>query len=194
MEPLLFPMVVAALAEVGDKTQLLALILAARFRRPSTIILGILLATLANHGMAGSFGAYITEVVHARAMRWVLGGSLLALATWTMFGDAGPSEVKAAPRVGLFTTTLGFFLAEMGDKTQIATAALAARYSSAIWMVVIGSTLGVLLADVPAVLLGCQAEGRFPVKLVRTAGAVILALLGIATFVAAVKGASVSVG
>jgi putative Ca2+/H+ antiporter (TMEM165/GDT1 family) len=179
MEPFFVSMAVAALAEIGDKTQLLALLLAARFKQPYTIITGILLATLANHSLAGTFGTLIPTALHASATGWLLGSLLLALALWAVLRDAGrPGEVKAATtKAGLFgATVIGFFLAEMGDKTQLVTAALAARYSSPVW-VVIGSTLGVLLMDVPAVILGCRAEGRLPVKLAWTARAVIVALL-----------------
>jgi putative Ca2+/H+ antiporter (TMEM165/GDT1 family) len=149
---------VVALAEIGDKTQLLAFILAARFRRPWPIVLGILLATLFNHGLAGALGSWITAQLSPQSLRWLLGGAFLAMAAWVLIPDRFDEGEVASSRFGVFgTTLLTFFMAEMGDKTQIATVALAAQYQSLI-AVVLGTTLGMMLANVPAVLLGEQAS------------------------------------
>ena len=173
---------VVALAEIGDKTQLLAFLLAARFRKPLPIIAGILVATIFNHGIAGALGAWIVASVDPRILRWVLGVSFIAMAIWTLIPDKiEAEESRFASRYGVFGATLvTFFLAEMGDKTQIATVALAAAYASPV-LVVIGTTLGMLLADVPAVLLGEKLAGRIPMKLVHGIAAAIFAVLGVAT-------------
>ena len=182
MEALLVSTGVVALAEIGDKTQLLAFILAARFKRPVPIIAGILCATIINHGLAGALGAWITAMVTPEIMRWVLGGSFLGMAIWTMIPDKiEDEETQIANKLGVFGATfITFFLAEMGDKTQIATVALAAHYSSA-FLVVVGTTLGMLLADVPAVFAGDKLASKIPMKLVHSIAAGIFALLGVAT-------------
>lgn len=189
MESLLVSTGVVALAEVGDKTQLLAFILAARFKKPVPIILGILLATIVNHGLAGALGAWITVSVSPEVLRWVLGLSFIGMAIWTMIPDEiEEDETKIAKRFGVFGATLvTFFLAEMGDKTQIATVAMAAHYADAI-MVVIGTTLGMLIADVPAVFAGDKLANKIPMKLVHSIAAAIFALLGIATLLGAGSG------
>ena len=171
---------VVALAEIGDKTQLLAFLLAARFKKPVPIILGILLATLLNHGMAGALGAWITSLLTPEVMRWVLGLSFLAMAAWTLIPDEIEEDLApAAQRFGVFGTTLvAFFLAEMGDKTQIATVAMAAKFSSPL-LVVMGTTLGMLIADVPAVFVGDRFAKRIPMKLVHGIAAALFALMGI---------------
>jgi putative Ca2+/H+ antiporter (TMEM165/GDT1 family) len=170
---------VVALAEIGDKTQLLALLLAARFRRPLPIIAGIFVATLLNHALAGAVGAWITSLLPANALRWALGVSFIAMAAWTLIPDkvdAAPSE--QAPRWGVFgTTAVAFFLLEMGDKTQIATVMLAAKYSSLV-SVVLGTTLGMMLANVPAVLLGEAAARKLPMRLVHGVAAAIFFVIG----------------
>jgi putative Ca2+/H+ antiporter (TMEM165/GDT1 family) len=182
MEPLLVSTGVVALAEIGDKTQLLAFILAARFKKPVPIILGILVATLINHGLAGALGAWITAAVTPEILRWVLGLSFIGMAIWTMIPDKiEEEETKVAQKFGVFGATLiTFFLAEMGDKTQIATVAMAAHYAAPL-MVVIGTTLGMLIADVPAVLIGDKLANKIPMKLVHSIAAAIFAILGIAT-------------
>ena len=181
METFLVSTGIVALAEIGDKTQLLAFILATRFRRPLPIIAGILVATLVNHGFAGAVGAWITTLLGPVMLRWVLGLSFLGMAAWTLIPDKFDAEDAPATRFGVFgTTVIGFFLAEMGDKTQIATVALAARYH-AFYTVVAGTTLGMLLANVPAVLLGDRIAKRMPVRLVHAIAAVIFALLGLMT-------------
>ena len=182
MESLLVSTGVVALAEIGDKTQLLAFILAARFKKPVPIIAGILLATLVNHGLAGALGAWITASVSPEILRWVLGASFIGMAIWTLIPDRiEEEETQVAQRLGVFGATLvTFFLAEMGDKTQIATVALAAHYPSAV-LVVIGTTLGMLVADVPAVFIGDRLANRIPMKLVHSIAAAIFLLLGLAT-------------
>jgi len=180
MEAFLVSMGVVALAEIGDKTQLLALILAARFRKPVPIIAGILVATLANHFLAGAVGAWLASVIGPTVMRWVLGISFIAMAIWTLIPDKlDDEEAPKPPRYGVFATTLvAFFLLEMGDKTQIATVALAARYSSLV-SVVAGTTVGMMLANVPAVLLGEVAARKLPMRLVHGIAGAIFLVLGV---------------
>jgi putative Ca2+/H+ antiporter (TMEM165/GDT1 family) len=189
MEALLISTGVVALAEIGDKTQLLAFILAARFKKPVPIILGILLATIVNHGLAGAVGAWITATVSPEILRWVLGLSFIAMAVWTMIPDTiEDEETQVARKFGVFGATLiTFFLAEMGDKTQLATVALAAHYAQPV-LVVIGTTLGMLLADVPAVFIGDRLGAKIPMKLVHCVAAAIFALLGVATLFGAGAG------
>jgi putative Ca2+/H+ antiporter (TMEM165/GDT1 family) len=173
---------VVALAEMGDKTQLLAFLLAARFKKPVPIILGILLATIVNHGFAGALGAWITTLLSPNTIVWILGLSFIAMAIWTLKPDEiEEDEAKIAGRFGVFgATTITFFLAEMGDKTQIATVALAANYSSVI-LVVIGTTLGMMIADVPAVFIGTKFAQKVSMKLVHGIAAAVFAILGIIT-------------
>jgi len=182
MEALFVSTGVVALAEIGDKTQLLAFILAARFKKPLPIIAGILCATLVNHGLAGALGAWITSAVSPQMLRWVLGASFLAMAVWTMIPDKiEEEETRVASKLGVFGATLiTFFLAEMGDKTQIATVALAAHYANPLW-VVAGTTLGMLIADVPAVFVGNRFAEKIPMKLVHTIAAGIFAVMGLLT-------------
>lgn len=186
MEALLVSTGVVALAEIGDKTQLLAFILAARFKRPLPIILGILAATLVNHGLAGALGAWITSVVQPHVLRWVLGLSFIAMAIWTLIPDTmDEDEARVTQHLGVFGATLvTFFLAEMGDKTQIATVAMAAHYGTPL-VVVIGTTLGMMVADVPTVFLGDKLAGRIPMRLVHAIAAAIFAVLGVATLLGA---------
>jgi putative Ca2+/H+ antiporter (TMEM165/GDT1 family) len=186
MEPLLVSAGVVALAEIGDKTQLLAFILAARFKKPAPIILGILFATIVNHGLAGALGAWITASISPEVLRWVLGLSFIGMAAWTMVPDKiEEEESQIAKKFGVFGATLiTFFLAEMGDKTQIATVAMAAHYAAPL-MVVMGTTLGMLIADVPAVFAGEKLATKIPMKLVHSIAAAIFAALGIATLLGA---------
>ena len=182
MESLFVSTGVVALAEIGDKTQLLAFILAARFKKPVPIILGILAATIVNHGLAGALGAWITAAVNPETLRWVLGLSFIGMAIWTMIPDKiEEEETQIVKKSGVFAATLiTFFLAEMGDKTQIATVAMAAHYAAPL-MVVTGTTLGMLIADVPAVFVGDKLANKIPMKLVHSIAAAVFALLGIAT-------------
>jgi putative Ca2+/H+ antiporter (TMEM165/GDT1 family) len=172
---------IVALAEIGDKTQLLAFILAAKFRKPLPIILGILVATVANHAFAAAIGAWITTLIGPQMLRWVLGLSFIAMAIWTLIPDKFDEQDARFARFGVFGTTLiAFFLAEMGDKTQVATVALAAQYH-AFFAVVAGTTLGMMIANVPAVLLGDRIAQRMPVRLVHAIAAAIFAILGVVT-------------
>jgi Ca2+/H+ antiporter, TMEM165/GDT1 family len=181
LEAFLISTGIVALAEIGDKTQLLAFILAAKFRKPWPIIWGILVATLFNHGFAGALGAWITTVLGPQTLRWILGVSFLGMAVWTLIPDKFDEKDAKLARFGVFGTTLiAFFLAEMGDKTQIATIALAAQFKAFI-AVVAGTTLGMMIANVPAVLLGHRIADKMPVRLVHAIAAVIFAVLGIAT-------------
>ena len=184
MESLLISTGVVALAEMGDKTQLLAFILAARFKRPLPIVLGILLATLLNHGLAGALGTWITSVISADILRWVLGLSFIGMAIWTLVPDKiEDEETQIAGKLGVFGATfITFFLAEMGDKTQLATIALAAHYVAPV-MVIAGTTLGMLIADVPAVFLGNKFAEKIPMKLVHAIAAGIFAVMGVLTLV-----------
>jgi putative Ca2+/H+ antiporter (TMEM165/GDT1 family) len=189
MESLFVSTGVVALAEIGDKTQLLAFLLAARFKRPLPIIMGILLATLVNHGLAGALGAWITASISPEVLRWVLGLSFIGMAIWTLIPDEiEDDETHVAQRFGVFGATLiTFFLAEMGDKTQIATVAMAAHYGTPV-LVVIGTTLGMLIADVPAVFVGDKLANKIPMKLVHSIAAGVFAILGIATLLGAGAG------
>ena len=170
---------IVALAEMGDKTQLLALVLAVRYQKPWPIVWGILVATLLNHGLAGAVGAWVTTVVGPDILRWFLAASFIAMAVWMLVPDTlddAPSD--AQPRWGVFgTTVLAFFLAEMGDKTQIATVMLAAQYHAYFW-VVAGTTLGMMLANAPVVWLGDALTRRVSLKWVHRISAVVFAVLG----------------
>jgi putative Ca2+/H+ antiporter (TMEM165/GDT1 family) len=179
MEAFLVSTGVVALAEIGDKTQLLAFVLAARYRRPRPIILGIFVATLVNHAIAGAVGRWLMLTVGPTRMRWALAASFLAMAAWILIPDKlDDDEATPRQRFGVFgTTVITFFLAEMGDKTQFATIALAARYPS-VWMVVAGTTVGMMLANVPAVLVSDRLAGRLPTRLVHAVAALIFAVLG----------------
>jgi Ca2+/H+ antiporter, TMEM165/GDT1 family len=180
MEAFLVSTGIVALAEMGDKTQLLALVLAARFRKPWPIVLGILVATLANHALAGAMGAWVTTVLGPDVLRWVLGGSFIAMAVWMLVPDKLDEGESGgdAPRLGVFgTTVLAFFLAEMGDKTQIATVMLAAQYQAWAW-VVAGTTLGMMLANAPVVWLGDRITKKVPIRVVHLVSALIFAALG----------------
>ena len=171
---------VVALGEIGDKTQLLALLLAARYRKPVPIILGILVATLANHAGAAALGAWITRLVDPTWMRWILGASFLAVAVWMLIPDeADEVEGGGSGRLGVFgVTVVAFFLAEMGDKTQIATVMLAARFNELV-AVTAGTTLGMMIANVPAVLLGDKATKFVPIEWVHRIAAVVFAVIGV---------------
>jgi putative Ca2+/H+ antiporter (TMEM165/GDT1 family) len=177
---------IVAIAEIGDKTQLLSLVLAARLRRPWAIVAGILVATLLNHAIAGAVGAWVLSALGPRVMRWVLGVSFLAMAAWALVPDRlDDGDASTLSRWGAFGTTLvAFFLAEMGDKTQVATVALAARYDALV-AVVAGTTLGMMLANVPVVLFGDRLTRRVPLRLVRAIAAAIFAALGLAALLGA---------
>ena len=173
---------VVALGEIGDKTQLLALILAARYRAPRAIIAGILVATLVNHAAAAALGAWLTRVIDPTWLRWGLGASFIAVAVWMLIPDKIDDDVagKDMSRFGVFwLTVVAFFLAEMGDKTQIATVMLGARYNDLLW-VTAGTTLGMMIANVPAVFLGDRVVRWVPIAWVHRIAAIVFAALGVA--------------
>ncbi|MDH4569376.1 TMEM165/GDT1 family protein [Pseudomonas sp. BN414] len=188
MESLFVPTLIVALAEIGDKTQLLALLLAARFRKPWPIIWGIVAATLANHFAAGAVGSWVASFFSAATLSWVLAASFAAVALWTLVPDKlDDDEESGLKKYGPFVTTLiAFFLAEMGDKTQVATVMLAAQYPDFI-MVVMGTTLGMLIANVPVVLAGNFAADRLPLTLIRRLAAVAFAALAVYAVYEALK-------
>ena len=182
MQTLLVSTAAVAIAEIGDKTQLLSLILAAKYRRPWPICLGILLATLVNHALAGSAGALVAHWLSPQALKWIVALSFFAVALWTLKPDAA-DEAEAERGAGhgvLVATLVAFFLAEMGDKTQVATIAMAAKFAAPV-AVVAGTTLGMLLANVPAVLVGDRLLARVPMRLVHGFAAAMFAALGLAT-------------
>lgn len=183
MEAFLVSTGVVALAEMGDKTQLLALMLAARYRSPVPIILGIAVATLANHALAAAFGGWIASLVDAQVLRWLLAASFIAMGAWMLFPD-GPSDFQGSRHMGVFgTTLLAFFLVEIGDKTQVATVALAANYAS-LPAVVAGTTVGMLIANVPVVYAGERLLRRLPLRLLQRIAAAIFVALGILALIA----------
>ena len=179
MEAFLISTGVVALAEMGDKTQLLALVLAARFRKPWPIVFGILVATLVNHALAGAVGAWLTTVMGPDALRWILGVSFILMALWMLVPDKIDDDMDKPPRFGVFVTTVVvFFLAEMGDKTQIATVMLAARYPDYLVWVVAGTTFGMMLANAPVVWLGERITRRVPIRTVHLVSAALFAGMG----------------
>ena len=178
MEPLLVSTATVALAEIGDKTQLLALLLAARYRKPWPIVAGILVATLLNHAMAGWVGALAASWLTPQVLRWIVAASFIAIALWTLKPDK-LDEGEALPARGAFiATTIAFFLAEMGDKTQVATVLLAANYPS-LWQVVAGTTIGMMLANAPVVALGSRFADRLPLRAARMVAALVFLALGL---------------
>ena len=184
MEAFLVSTAIVTLAEMGDKTQLLSLLLAARFRRPWPILLGILIATAANHAFAGAVGEWVTTLLGPSVLRWTLAGSFFAMAAWMAIPDRIDLDRDRAVRFGVLgTTVIAFFIAEMGDKTQIATVALAAKYTAYV-AVVSGTTLGMMLANVPAVFLGDKLAHRIPLRLTRAIAAALFAALGVAVVLA----------
>ena len=179
MEALLTSSVVVALAEIGDKTMLLAIVLATRFRKPVPIIFGILIATLANHGIAAFLGQSIASILDGEWFRYAIGVSFVAMAAWTLIPDRLDDDEQRPPRFGAFlTTTIAFFLVEMGDKTQIATIALGAQYQE-VMLVTLGTTLGMMLANVPAVYFGNAIVERVPLRIVRVIAALLFLVIGI---------------
>ena len=181
MEAFLVSTAVVGLAEIGDKTQILSLMLAARFQQPWPIIAGILCATLANHAAAGLAGTMFGNLLEGPWLRWILAASFFAVAVWALFPDR--YEGESGGRYGAFLTTLGaFFLAEIGDKTQIATIGLAARFEE-LTPVVAGTTLGMMLANVPVVALGNRAAARLPLRAIRLTAAIVFMLLGALTLI-----------
>jgi putative Ca2+/H+ antiporter (TMEM165/GDT1 family) len=167
-----------ALAEIGDKTQLLALMLAARFRKPLAIVAGMLVATLLNHALAGWLGALVAHWLTPQVLRWVVAGSFFAIALWSLKPDTLEEDARPFSQGAFLATVIAFFLAEIGDKTQVATVLLAARYSP-LWMVVAGTTAGMLLANVPVVMLGSRFAHRLPLRAARIAAALLFLVLGV---------------
>ncbi len=186
MEAFLVSTGIVALAEMGDKTQLLALLIAARFRKPWPVVLGIFVSTIANHAMAGALGAWVTTQLSPQILRWILGASFIAMALWMLVPDKLDDDAdRSSPRFGVFgTTVILFFLAEMGDKTQIATVMLAARYD-AYFAVVAGTTLGMMLANAPVVWLGERVTRWLPLRTVHIVSALIFLGLGLLALVGA---------
>lgn len=184
MDAFLISTGIVALAEIGDKTQLLTLVLAARYRKPWPIVAGIFVATLINHGIAGAVGAWLTSAIGPSAMRWVLGLSFLAMAVWMLIPDKLDDDTGESKRIGgvFLSTAALFFFVEIGDKTQIATVALAARFDS-LAAVVLGTTLGMMLANAPVAFFGDAIAKRLPVSIVHRVAAVVFALLGIGVLV-----------
>jgi len=181
VEAFLVSTMVVGLAEIGDKTQILSMILAARFHRPIPIIFGIFFATIANHAAAGLVGTLFGSFLAGPWMRWILGISFLSVAVWALFPDKYEAGDNSIGRWGAFTSTLvAFFLAEIGDKTQIATVGLAARFEHFL-PVVAGTTLGMMLANIPAVILGDRLAGELPVRAIRIIAAIVFAGLGVLT-------------
>ena len=177
MDALLVSTLTVALAEIGDKTQLLALLLAARFRKPWPIAGGILVATLLNHALAGWLGALAASWLTPGVLRWIVAGSFVAIALWTLRPDQVDDDAPLPARGAFIATTIAFFIAEIGDKTQVATVLLAANYDP-LWQVVAGTTVGMLLANVPVVLLGSRFASRLPLKAARIAAAIVFLALG----------------
>ena len=183
MEAFLISIGVVALGEMGDKTQLLSLLLSVRYRTPIPIILGILVATLLNHGSAGALGDWLTTEIRPDIMKWIIGGSFIGIALWTLVPDKIGDEAEKKNRFGVFgSTVVAFFLAEMGDKTQVATIALAARFHGLL-PVVAGTTIGMLCADVPVVLLGERISKKIPLRVIRGVAALLFLSLGIFTLI-----------
>lgn len=179
MESLLVSTATVALAEIGDKTQLLALLLAARYRKPIPIVLGILCATLLNHALASWFGAAVSQWLSPQVLRWIVVASFLAVALWTLKPDKLDEGSEKLPAHGAFiATSIAFFLAEIGDKTQVATVLLAAKYSP-LWQVIAGTTLGMLLANVPVVALGSRFADRLPLRAARIVAALVFLTLAV---------------
>ena len=179
MEAFFISAAVVAVAEIGDKTQLLALMLAARYRKPIPIILGMLLATLANHALAAWVGSAVANWIGADTMRWILGATFIVMAGWCLIPDKADDGPQAARQAGAFLATLvSFFLVEIGDKTQLATVALAARFNALI-LVTAGTTFGMLLANAPVVLFGDAIARRLPLKIVRAVAALLFLALGL---------------
>jgi len=190
LEPLFASTAVVAIAEIGDKTQLLAIVLAAKFRKPVPIILGILAATLLNHAAAAALGFLIAGWLQGQIFQILVGAAFVIMAGWALIPDKEDDGAAKISRGGVFLTTLvAFFLVEIGDKTQIATSLLAARYHQIV-LVTIGTTIGMMLANIPAVLFGEAATRIVPLKWVRIGAAVIFAIIGVLVLVAALRPAS----
>jgi putative Ca2+/H+ antiporter (TMEM165/GDT1 family) len=181
LEAFLTSITLVAVAEIGDKTQLLSFVLAAKLRQPYAIMAGILVATLANHALAGSLGVWLASLVPVSTLNWIVGLAFIAFGLWTLRPDTFDSDPRMLRAGAFVTTTVAFFLAEMGDKTQLATVALGARYDQLAW-VVLGTTLGMMIANVPAVIVGESLAHRIPMRTVRWIAAALFVAAGLATF------------
>lgn len=181
MEALLTSATLVALAEIGDKTQLLSFVLAARLRKPLPIILGILVATIANHALAGSLGVWLAHLVPAQWLPWLTGGIFIAFGLWTLHPDSLDDDPKLHRAGAFVTATIAFFMAEMGDKTQLATMTLAAQFQGSLVAVVLGTTLGMMAANIPAVIIGERLAQRLPLKAIRWTAAAVFILTGVWT-------------
>lgn len=180
MEAFLTSITLVAVAEIGDKTQLLSFVLAAKLRRPYAITGGILVATLANHALAGSVGVFLASLVEPSTLNWIVGLAFIAFGLWTLRPDTLDGDPRVLGAGAFVTTTVAFFIAEMGDKTQLATVALGARYDQLAW-VVLGTTLGMMIANVPAVIVGEALAHRIPMKMVRWIAAALFVAAGFVT-------------
>lgn len=178
LDTFLISTVSVALAEIGDKTQLLALVLAARFRKPWPIIAGILLATLANHGIAAEIGGWISRLLDPAVLRWLVAGAFIAMGLWILVPDKEDDAAASYPYGAFLTTLIAFFLVEIGDKTQIATVVLAAKYEP-VWIVVLGTTAGMMAANVPVVLAGHFSAERLPLRLIHGIAAAVFISIGV---------------
>ncbi|HLK23156.1 MAG TPA: TMEM165/GDT1 family protein [Caulobacteraceae bacterium] len=188
MEPVAVSTLVVALAEIGDRTQLLAIVLTARFGKPWPVIAGILVATIANHTATAAVGYFIAGFLKGAWLDWVLAISFFATAVWTLIPDKADEQQHHATRFDVFlTTAIAFFIVEIGDKTQIATLSLAARFHDVL-RVAAGTTLGMMIANVPAVLLGEAAVKVVPLRAIRIVAAALFAVLGVSALIAALRG------
>ena len=185
MEAFLTSLTLVAVAEIGDKTQLLSFVLAARLRKPLPIIGGILVATVLNHALAGSIGVWLAQLIAPHWLPWVTGGVFIVFGVWSMHPDTLDDEPRIHRAGAFITTTTAFFIAEMGDKTQLATVALAAQFQGALIAVVVGTTIGMMLANIPAVLIGDRLATRLPLKLVRYLAAALFIATGLWVIVGA---------
>lgn len=183
MEAFLASCALVALAEIGDKTQLLSFVLAARLRKPLPIIAGIFVATILNHALAGSVGVWLAQLTPAAWLPWITGGIFIAFGLWTLHPDSLDDDPKMHRAGAFVTTTIAFFIAEMGDKTQLATVTLGAQFQGALVGVVLGTTVGMMLANVPAVIIGERLAQKLPLKHIRWLAAAVFIATGVATMV-----------
>jgi putative Ca2+/H+ antiporter (TMEM165/GDT1 family) len=185
MEAFLTSTALVAIAEIGDKTQLLSFVLAAQLRAPMAIVAGIFVATIFNHTLAGSVGVWLAQLISTDWLPWIIGGVFIAFGLWALKPDTLNDQPTLHPAGPFVTTAIVFFIAEMGDKTQFATIALGAQFQGALIAVVVGTTLGMMLANVPAVLIGDRLAKQLPLKQIRWAAAALFILTGIVTIVGA---------
>jgi len=185
MEAFLTSTTLVAIAEIGDKTQLLSFVLAARLRKPSAIIAGIFVATVLNHALAGSVGVWLARLIAPQWLPWITGTVFIAFGLWALHPDSLDEDPKIHPAGAFVTTTIAFFIAEMGDKTQFATVALGAQFQGALFAVVMGTTLGMMLANVPAVIVGEKLAKRLPLNIMRWIAAGVFIATGVATMLGA---------